>query len=146
MANNLRGPMLTCKHTIPHMIAAGYGSIINTGSGVVFRGDTVRNAYSASKIGLHSMTMDIATSYGKDNVRCNLISPGLIMTQSVRDGVDDAALAAVAGQNLVPFIGEPNDIAEVSCFLASPASRYITGQIIAVDGGLHVHQCVIGQI
>jgi NAD(P)-dependent dehydrogenase (short-subunit alcohol dehydrogenase family) len=64
MASNLRGPMLTCKHTIPHMIAAGYGSIVNTGSGAVFRGDSVRTAYSASKIALHSLTMDIATSYG----------------------------------------------------------------------------------
>lgn len=145
MKDNLKGPMLVCKHVIPHMIAAGYGSIVNTGSGAVFRGDTVRTAYSASKIGLHSLTMDIATAYGAKNVRCYLVSPGLVMTTAMRTGMDPASMEAVAGQNLVPFIGEPEDLAHVHCFLASKASRYITGQIIAVDGGLHVHQCVIGQ-
>jgi NAD(P)-dependent dehydrogenase (short-subunit alcohol dehydrogenase family) len=146
MRHNLKGPMLTCKHCLPHMIVAGYGSIVNTGSGVVFRGDTVRTAYAASKIGLHSLTMDIATAYGKNNVRCNLVSPGLIMTPKVLSGVVPSAVEALTAQNLVPFVGEPNDIAHVSCFLASRASRYITGQIIAVDGGLHVHQCTTGQI
>jgi NAD(P)-dependent dehydrogenase (short-subunit alcohol dehydrogenase family) len=145
MKDNLKGPMLVCKHVVPHMIAAGYGSIVNTSSGAVFRGDTVRTAYSASKIGLHSLTMDIATAYGARNVRCNVVSPGLVMTTAMRNGMDAASMNAVAGQNLVPFIGEPDDIAHVHCFLASKASRYITGQIIAVDGGLHVHQCVVGQ-
>lgn len=145
MKDNLKGPMLVCKHAVPHMIQAGYGSIVNTGSGAVFRGDTVRTAYSASKIGLHSLTMDIATAYGADNVRCNLVSPGLVMTSAMRSGMDASSMKAVAEQNLVPFVGEPDDLAHVHCFLASRASRYITGQIIAVDGGLHVHQCVIGQ-
>lgn len=146
MVNNLRGPMLTCKHSIPHMIAAGGGAIVNTGSGVVFRGDSVRTAYSASKIGLHSLTMDIATTYGKQNIRCNLVSPGLTMTRSVTESLEQHHINALAAQNLVPFVGEPKDLANVTCFLASPAARYVTGQIIAVDGGLHVHQCVVGQL
>jgi NAD(P)-dependent dehydrogenase (short-subunit alcohol dehydrogenase family) len=142
---NLKGPMLVCKHVIPHMIEAGYGSIVNTGSGVVFRGDSVRNAYSAAKIGLHSLTMDIAASYGKHNIRCNLVSPGLIMTKAVREGCSDDLIEKLGAENLVPFIGEPDDIANVTCFLASREARYVTGQILAVDGGLHVHQCVMGQ-
>lgn len=145
MAVNLRGPMLTCKHAVPHMIAAGYGSIINTSSGVVFRGDTVRTAYSASKIGVHSLTMDVATAYGKQGVRCNAVSPGLILTDGLRKVLTPAHIQALADQNLTPFVGEPQDIAEVTCFLASPAARYVTGQIIPVDGGLHVHQAVLGQ-
>lgn len=143
---NLKGPMLTCKHTIPHMIAAGYGSIVLTGSGVVFRGDTVRNAYAASKIGLHSLAMDIATSYGKQNVRCNVVSPGLVLSPAIVDKLEPESVAALAGQNTVPFVGEPRDIAHVSCFLASREARYLTGQVIPVDGGLHVHQAVIGQV
>lgn len=145
MRFNLKGPMLVCKHVIPHMIRAGYGSIVNTGSGVVFRGDSVRNAYSAAKIGLHSLTMDIAATYGKQNIRCNLVSPGLVMTKAVREGCSEELVEKLGAENLVPFIGEPDDIAHVTTFLASREARYITGQILAVDGGLHVHQCVMGQ-
>lgn len=145
MAVNLRGPMLTCKHTIPHMIAAGYGSIINTSSGVTFRGDSVRAAYAASKIGLHSLTMDIATAYGKQNVRCNAVAPGLTLTEGLRKVLTPEQIEGFAQQNLTPFIGGPEDIAEVTCFLASPASRYMTGQILSVDGGMGVHQGIIGE-
>lgn len=145
MATNLRGPMLTCKHAIPHMIAAGYGSIVNTSSGVTFRGDSVRTAYAASKIGLHSLTMDIATAYGKQNVRCNAVSPGVILTDGLRAVLTQNQIDGFVAQNLTPYAGTPDDIAEVTCFLASPAARYVTGQVIAVDGGQHVHQNVIGQ-
>lgn len=145
MAVNLRGPMLTCKHAIPHMIASGYGAIVNTSSGVVWRGDSVRTAYAASKIGLHSLTMDIATAYGKQNVRCNAIAPGLVLTEGLRKVLTPDQIEGFAAENLTPFVGGPEDLAEVSCFLASPASRYITGQILSVDGGMHVHQCQIGQ-
>lgn len=145
MATNLRGPMLTCKHTIPHMIAAGYGSIVNTSSGVTFRGDSVRAAYAASKIGLHSLTMDIATAYGKQNVRCNAVSPGVILTDGLRAVLTSEQIDGFVAENLTPYAGTPDDIAEVTCFLVSPAARYVTGQVIAVDGGQHVHQNVIGQ-
>lgn len=145
MAVNLRGPMLMCKHTVPHMIAAGYGAIVNTGSGVVFRGDTVRAAYAASKIGLHHLTMDVATAYGKQNVRCNVVSPGAIITPQLRAVLTAENIQSLTDQNSVNFIGEPKDIAEAACFLVSPAARYITGQVIPVDGGLHIHQAILGQ-
>jgi NAD(P)-dependent dehydrogenase (short-subunit alcohol dehydrogenase family) len=143
MRVNLKGPMLTCKHAIPHMVKAGYGSIVNTGSGVVFRGDSVRTGYAAAKSGLHSLTMNIATQYGKQNVRCNVVSPGLVLTNLVREYLTPEQIAKLTAENLVPFIGEPEDLANVSVFLASPQSRYITGQLIAVDGGLHVHQSIL---
>lgn len=145
MAVNLRGPMLCCKHVVPHMIAAGYGSIINTSSGVVLRGDSVRTAYSAAKMGVNSLTMDVATAYGKRNVRCNAVVPGLILTEGLRKVLTPAQIEGFAGQNLTPFVAGPEDIAEVTCFLASPASRYITGQLITVDGGRSVHQGLIGE-
>lgn len=145
MAVNLRGPMLACKHAVPHMIAGGGGAIVNTSSGVVYRGDSVRTAYSASKIGLHSLTMDVATAYGKHAVRCNAVSPGVILTDGLRQVLSAQQIEGFAAQNLVPFVGAPEDIAAVTCFLASPAARYITGQIIAVDGGMHVPQAIIGQ-
>lgn len=145
MAVNLRGPMLCCKHVVPHMIAAGHGSIINTSSGVTLRGDSVRAAYSASKMGLHSLTMDVATAYGKQNVRCNAVVPGLILTEGLRKVLTPQQIDGFAAQNLTPFVAGPEDIAEVTCFLASPASRYITGQLITVDGGNSVRQGIVGE-
>lgn len=145
MAVNLRGPMLCCKHVVPHMIAAGYGSIINTSSGVTLRGDSVRAAYSASKMGLNSLTMDVATAYGKQNVRCNAVVPGLILTEGLRKVLTPQQIDGFAEQNLTPFVARPEDIAEVTCFLAAPASRYITGQLITVDGGNSVRQSIVGE-
>ena len=141
---NLRGPMLACKHAVPHMIRAGYGSIINTGSGSAFRGDARRSAYATAKLALQKLTMDVATAYGKQNVRCNLVVSGLILTNSAKKILTPEGLALYASQNLTPFVGEPEDLAEVTCFLASRASRYVTGQTIVVDGGFLTHQCHIG--
>lgn len=143
MRVNLKGPMLTCKHVVPHMIKSGYGSIVLTGSGVVFRGDTVRTAYAASKNALHTFTKHVATQYGKQNVRCNLVSPGLILSPNAMNYLSKEQIEKLGAENIVPFIGEPDDIANVSIFLASPLSRYLTGQVIAVDGGLHVHQSLL---
>ncbi len=146
MRINLKGPMLASKHAIPHMIAAGYGSIIFTGSGSAFRGDSVRSAYATSKLALQKLAQDVATAYGKQNVRANLVVSGLIMTRKVRENLTEASIAKLAAENLTPFIGEPDDLAEVTCFLAAPASRYVTGQTIHVDGGFLTHQCNIGAV
>jgi NAD(P)-dependent dehydrogenase (short-subunit alcohol dehydrogenase family) len=146
MRINLKGPMLASKHAIPHMIAAGYGSIIYTGTGGSYRGDSVRIAYTTSKIALNKLAQDVATSYGKQNVRANVVVSGLIMTTAVRENLSEEGLQALVSQNLTPFIGEPDDLAEVTCFLASPASRYVTGQSIVDDGGYLTHQCAIGSV
>ena len=146
MRINLKGPLLASKHAIPHMIAAGYGSIIYTGSGSAFRGDAVRSAYATSKLALQKLAQDVATTYGKQNVRANLVVSGLIMTRAVRENLSQEGIDALAAQNLTPFIGEPEDLAEVTCFLAGPASRYVTGQTIHVDGGFLTHQCKIGNV
>jgi len=138
MSINLRGPMLVCKHAIPHLIKSGRGAIVNTGSAIVLRGRPMLTAYSASKKALESLTMDIAATYGKDNVRCNLLVPGLVMSTIARERLSQAYLKQALADICVPFIGEPDDLAHVGCFLASPEARYITGQVVVVDGGMHV--------
>jgi NAD(P)-dependent dehydrogenase (short-subunit alcohol dehydrogenase family) len=138
MVTNLRGPMLVCKHTIPHLISTGRGAIVNTGSAVVLRGNPALLAYSASKLGLQSLTMDIAAAYGMHNLRCNLVMPGLVMTSVAKAKCTETFLQKAGAEILVPFIGEPEDIAHPTCFLASPEARYITGQVLVVDGGMHV--------
>ena len=144
MRVNLKGPMMACKFSIPQMIRAGYGSIINIGSGSAFRGDARKNAYATAKLALQKLTMDVATAYGKENVRSNLLVSGLILTNAARRNLTPEGLALYASQNLTPFIGEPDDIADVACFLASRNARYITGQTLVVDGGFLTHQCHIG--
>jgi NAD(P)-dependent dehydrogenase (short-subunit alcohol dehydrogenase family) len=145
IAVNLSSQMLTCKHAIPEMEKHGGGSIINMSSGAAFSGDRVRTAYGVSKAGVHTLTMYVATSHGKKNIRVNTIVPGLIITEAVRAHIPENALASLSRATLTPHLGEPDDIADLVVFLSSDESKYITGQMIAIDGGMSVHAGHVGQ-
>lgn len=138
-AVNLRSQMLCAKYTVPHMLAAGGGSIINMSSGASLAGDTVRLAYSAAKAGVNALTRSLATMYGKEGVRCNAVAPGFVLSPPARAQVPERHLQAYEDNCLTPFLGEPEDIAEVVVFLASDRARYLTGQVISVDGGSLAH-------
>lgn len=144
MAVNVRGPMLTCKHVLPHMIDAGGGSIINTTSASGLTGDLVRAAYGASKAALNSLTWTIATMHGKQGVRCNAIAPGLILSER-HQNADPAATSLALSHHLTPRVGMPQDIAGAVAFLASDDAVFITGHILRVDGGLLVHMPMVAQ-
>jgi NAD(P)-dependent dehydrogenase (short-subunit alcohol dehydrogenase family) len=139
MAVNLRSQMLTCKHAVPEMVRGGGGSIINMSSGAAMKGDRTRTAYGVSKAGVNALTMYVATSHGKAGVRVNTIVPGLILTDAVRAHLDKRALAHLANVCLTPNVGQPDDVADLVVFLASDQSRYITGQMIVIDGGMSAH-------
>jgi NAD(P)-dependent dehydrogenase (short-subunit alcohol dehydrogenase family) len=139
LAVNLRSQMLMCKHAVPMMVRGGGGSIINMSSGASLKGDRTRTAYGVSKAGVNALTMYVATSHGKKGVRANTILPGLVLTDAVRAHLDEAMLAGLGQATLTPYVGQPDDIADVVVFLASEESRYITGQMIAVDGGMSAH-------
>ena len=139
MAINLRGPMLGCKHAIPHLLEAGGGAIVNTSSASGLVGDLSRAAYGASKAGLDSLTRSVATQYGKRGIRCNSIAPGVIATPALAANVPAEQLAIFERSHLTPRLGRPEDIAAAVVFLASDEGAYITGQTISVDGGLLVH-------
>jgi NAD(P)-dependent dehydrogenase (short-subunit alcohol dehydrogenase family) len=143
LAVNLTSQMLTCKHAIPEMVMNGGGSIINMSSGAAFSGDRVRTAYGVSKAGVHTLTMYVATGHGKQGVRVNTIVPGLIITDAVRAHLTESMLDGLARTTLTPYLGQPDDIANLVVFLASEESRYITGQMIAIDGGMSAH---VGQL
>ncbi len=144
MAVNLRSQMLTCKHAVPEMVRGGGGSIINMSSGASLKGDRTRTAYGVSKAGVNALTMYVATSHGKQGIRVNTILPGLVITDAVRAHLDARMLAGLGKATLTPYVGEPDDIASVVVFLASDESRYITGQMIAVDGGMSAHVGLAG--
>jgi NAD(P)-dependent dehydrogenase (short-subunit alcohol dehydrogenase family) len=139
MAVNLRSQMLTCKHAIPEMIRDGGGSVINMSSGASLRGDRTRTAYGVSKAGVNALTLYMASGHGKQGVRVNTIVPGLIITDAVRAHLTEAVLDRLGRAILVPFLGQPDDVANLVLFLASEQSRYITGQMISIDGGMSAH-------
>ncbi|MFK0525240.1 SDR family NAD(P)-dependent oxidoreductase [Paenibacillus illinoisensis] len=135
---NLKCVLLGCRFAIPHMIRAGGGSIINTASMAGFTGDAVRVAYGASKAGVVNLTKYIATQYGKHNIRCNAVAPGLILTPAAQDNMPLDVLNMFAKYNALPYHGEPDDIGHTVLFLASDESKFITGQTIQVEGGHYI--------
>jgi NAD(P)-dependent dehydrogenase (short-subunit alcohol dehydrogenase family) len=139
MAVNLRSQMLTCKHAIPEMVRHGGGSIINMSSGASLKGDSTRTAYGVSKAGVNTLTMYVATGHGQDGIRVNTIVPGLIITDAVRAHLDERMLDRLGRSTLTPYLGRPEDIADLVVFLASEESPFINGQMITIDGGMSVH-------
>jgi NAD(P)-dependent dehydrogenase (short-subunit alcohol dehydrogenase family) len=139
LAVNLTSQMLMCKHAVPIMADQGGGSIINMSSGASLKGDRTRTAYGVSKAGVNALTMYVATSHGKKGIRANTILPGLVITDAVRAHLKEEMLASLSKATLTPSVGQPDDIADVVVFLASDESRYITGQMLAVDGGMSAH-------
>ena len=136
---NLGSQLLMCKYVVPEMRRNGGGSIVNMSSGAALSGDRTRLAYGVSKSGVHALTMYVATSEGKGGVRANTIVPGLILTDAVRAHLSEDVIANLGRATLTPYLGQPKDVADLVVFLASEASRYITGQMISIDGGMSAH-------
>jgi len=146
MRVNLRGPMLGCKHAIPHMIEREGGAIVNTSSASGLTGDLGRSAYAASKAALRSLTESVAVQYGKQGIRSNAIAPGVISTPALEANVPAEEVEVYAGNTLTARLGRPEDIAAAVVFLASDAAAFITGQVLSVDGGLLAHHPAMAQI
>ena len=145
-ATNVRGTFLCCKYALPHMLSGGGGAIVNMSSDAGQMGDLLRVAYGVSKAGVESLTRYVATMYGKQGVRCNAISPGVVATPALVANVSEVELAMFADHHLTPYIAEPADIASVVVFLMSNEARFITGQVINVDGGMLVHTPLFQQM
>jgi NAD(P)-dependent dehydrogenase (short-subunit alcohol dehydrogenase family) len=139
LAVNLTSAYLTCRHTLPHMLAAGRGVIVNVSSLAGIR-DTgyVYPAYSAAKAGINQLTISIALTYADRGIRANAVLPGLIDTPLVRAEITDdpAALAARHARSPTGRMGTPQDVANAAVFLASDRAAYINGVCLPVDGGL----------
>lgn len=139
-AVNARGPMLLCKHVLPTMIAGGGGSIIHSASGFGLLGEMTLTAYGASKAALINLGRFIATQYGKQGVRSNVIAIGFVLSENAIDSTPQAVKDVLLAHHLNPELGSPRDIANVVAFLASDESRFINGAMIPVDGGFTAHQ------
>ncbi|MDP3549307.1 MAG: SDR family oxidoreductase [Novosphingobium sp.] len=139
-AVNARGPMLLCKHVLPTMIAGGGGSIIHSASGFGLLGEMTLTAYGASKAALINLGRFIATQYGKQGVRSNVIAIGFVLSENAIESTPQVVKDVLLAHHLNPELGSPRDIANVVAFLASDESRFINGALIPVDGGFTAHQ------
>jgi NAD(P)-dependent dehydrogenase (short-subunit alcohol dehydrogenase family) len=139
-----RGTMLMCKYAIPEMIKGGGGSIINISSGKSLGGDLDEPSYSAAKAAVNSLTRTISVQYGKQGIRCNTVSPGVILTALGKKILPEEQKATYTGIVNTPDLGEPEDIGHLVVFLASDKSKYITGQLISVDGGFATQNASVG--
>jgi len=136
-AINLKGPFFVAKHGIPHLIRAGGGSIINVGSVSALAGFTVaQDSYTSAKGALISLTRSLAIQFARQNVRCNIIHPGIIETPMQAPYLKDPAKRKSFEEGIpLGRIAQPREIACVALFLASDDSSYVTGAEIVADGG-----------
>ena len=133
---NLSIPFFLAQALVPEMKTQGYGRIINIASMQSVRAFTNGIAYGASKGGICQLTRAMAEAWSSDGITCNAIGPGFFPTELTAPVFgDDDRRAWAANQTAIGRNGEMNDLAGVSIFLSSPASNYITGQTIFVDGG-----------
>lgn len=135
---NLKSAFLYCKHTLPHMVEQGKGSIINVASFVAFMGCTVpQDAYTASKGGMLSLTKSLAVQYGKNGIRCNAVCPGPIETPLLRY-LWTSEEARSLRLNRIPLgrFGEARDIVYMALYLASDEASWTTGAWLIIDGGI----------
>lgn len=146
LQSDLRGTFWTTKCALPSLEAnENGGSIINIGSMASCSGDLGSTAYACAKAGVDKLTEYVALQYGKKNIRCNCVRPGLIVTPENEDKVPDMLRNIFLDNIMVNRYGAPADIAGMCVYFASDDSKYVTGQIINVDGGLNSHVPTVAQ-
>lgn len=132
---NLKSVFNLTKASIKTMMKAKAGSIINLTSVVGIRGNAGQANYAASKAGIIGFTKSVALELGSRNVRSNAIAPGFIETEMTGE-INEKALEEWKQQIPMKRGGQPDEVADCAVFLASDLSRYITGQVLQVDGGM----------
>jgi NAD(P)-dependent dehydrogenase (short-subunit alcohol dehydrogenase family) len=139
MVTNIQSNLWLAQMVVPDMIAKGAGSMMFTASVGAFKPSVMLGTYGMSKLALIGLVRNLAAEFGPDGVRVNAICPGLIRTDFARELWDNPE-AARRAENEIPLrrLGEADDLAGVAVFLASDASRYMTGQALTVCGGTNM--------
>ncbi len=134
---NLTGAFNCCRASIPFMRSANKGSIVNIASINGLRGKFGQTNYSAAKAGVIGLTKALAKETAKFNVTVNAIAPGMIETK-ILDDLSDGQRVAALSEILLGRIGKAEDVAGAVAFLCSERARFITGEVIKVDGGQYI--------
>ena len=138
MTINLDAVFRCCRAAIPPMRAQGGGTIVNIGSmsGIASNIPQNQAAYNASKAAVHMMTKSLASEFALDNIRVNALAPGYIQTDLSQGGIDNPEWFPI-WRSMTPMqrVGQPDEVASAALFMASPASSYITGEVLVIDGG-----------
>ena len=138
--SDMRGTFYATKTVLPYLQKnENGGSIINIGSMASCSGDLSSTAYACAKAGVDKLTQYTALQYGKQNIRCNCVRPGLIITPENDAHVPQMLKDIFTSNIMVNRYGCPEDIGYMCVYFASDESAYVTGQIINVDGGLNSH-------
>ena len=135
IASDLSSVFYCCRAVLPDMIRSHSGAIINIASMWGEVGASCEAAYSAAKAGVIGLTKALAKEVGPSGVRVNAVSPGVVMTDMM-SGFSEEDIRALKDEIPLGCVGAPEDIARAAVFLASEDSRYITGQLISVNGGM----------
>ena len=134
---NLGGAFFTCRALSRPMLKRRTGAIVNISSIVGVHGNAGQTNYAASKAGLIGLTKSLAKELGGRGIRVNAIAPGYIATE-LTDTLPEEARSAILGNTPLGRLGEPDDVARAVRFLVSDAAGFITGDVLAVDGGLGI--------
>ncbi len=134
LAVNLKGPWLCTKACLPQLRRGGSGAVVNVASATVFSGSPLFAHYVASKGGLIALTRAMAREAGDLGVRVNAVAPGFTLTEASLGLIEDAETYGVS-RGALKRSATPDDVVGTVLFLASPASAFVTGQTVIVDGG-----------
>ena len=135
IASNLKGSFNFTRAVSRGMMKRREGVIVNVTSVVGLIGNAGQANYAASKAGLVGLTKSVARELASRGIRCNAVAPGFVRTD-MTDALSESQVEALRERIPLGALGEPGDVAAVVRFLAGPGARYITGQVLAVDGGM----------
>lgn len=136
MAVNLRGHFLCTRHAVPAMLERGGGAIIYMSSAAAYMGEPERVCYGISKSGILALMRHVASAWGRQGVRANVIAPGLVITDDNRAGMPQEFQDQVLSITRSPRLGTPDDISAAVVYLGSRDGEWINGQVLGVDGGV----------